>query len=148
MAARARIAFGFALLIAALAVIGRAIPWVSVPLLLLAVFVIIWGKEQRATEAFVKNLPMGQYILAALDTFVPRDREYNEHIRIIIEGYDVDLRKALRTLYRTRNTSRVVSQHLSKFVADGFIEYPKDGPGWIKPELRDIVGRTLDDLGA
>jgi hypothetical protein len=135
-----------------LAVIGRAIPWVSVPLLLLAVFVIIWGKEQRATEAFVKNLPMGQYILAALDTFdsvlMPRDRECNEHIRIIIEGYDVDLRKALRTLYRTRNTSRVVSQHLSKFVADGFIEYPKDGPGWIKPELRDIVGRTSDDLGA
>jgi hypothetical protein len=150
MLGKARITFGLALLIAGLAVIGRQVTWIAVPLVLLAIFLIVWGREQRATEAFIKDLPLGHHILKIMqqiDTIlVPHDREYNQHVKRTIQGYDVETRRALRILYRTRNTNSVLN-HLPKFVADGFIEYPKDGPGWIRPELRDVISRTLDELG-
>jgi len=151
MAKRAKIAIGITLLIAGLAVIGRPTLWIGTAMLLLAVFFVYWAMEQRATEAFVESLPMGRhlknmlvYIEAAL---VARDPDYAQHIRSTVVGYDAELRTALRTLYRTRNTN-LVGQHEQRFKADGLIEYPKDGPGWIKPEARDIVGRTLDEIGA
>ena len=72
---------------------------------------------------------------------------YENFVSGFLHYYDTEVRNALRTLYRTRNTN-LVEPHRGRFVADGFIEYPKDGPGWLKPELRDIVGRTLDELGA
>ncbi len=150
MAGKARITLGIALFVAALAVIGRAVPWISIPLILLAVFFIVWGKEQRATESVIKRLPFGTHILKLLDAIdsvlTVRDREHEQHVRATIGKYDNNARSALRELYRTRNTN-FVRLHESQFVADGFIEYPKNGPGGIKPELRDIVGRTLDELG-
>jgi hypothetical protein len=150
MLRKARITFGLALLVAAFAVIGRAVPLIAIPLTFLAAFLIVWGRAPSATETFIKGMPLGRYVLEVLQhldlILVPQDREYNQHVREVIERYDAGTREALRTLYRTRNTNHV-GGYLSKFVADGFIEYPKDGPGWLKPELRDIVGRTLDDFG-
>jgi hypothetical protein len=150
MAAKARITLAIALGIAAIAVMGRAVPWIAVPLILLAVFFIFWGTEQRPTERFIQQLPLGPHILKILDAVdsavTPRDREYERDVRSIITGYDASERAALRLLYQTRNTNRVPAFE-NKFKADGFIEYPKDGPGWIKPEARDVVGRTLDELG-
>jgi len=152
MATRDRTTLGIALVVAAVAVIGRAYPWIAVPLGLFAVFLIVWGREGRRTEAFIGRVPGGSYMLKGLEQLdlilSPRDREYERHIRTVIGGYDVDQRKSLRDLWRTRSSSRTPSEHLNRFVADGFIEYPKDGPGWIKPDLRDIVARALDELGA
>jgi hypothetical protein len=152
MARKARITLGIALIVAALAVIGRAVPWISIPLILLAVFFIVWGKEQRGTESFIKRLPFGIEIRKFLDAFdsvlTPRDRDYEQHVKTIVTGYDPEAQAALRKLYRTRNTNQIADHYRGRFVADGFIEYPKDGPGWIKPELRDVVARTLDDLAA
>jgi hypothetical protein len=53
----------------------------------------------------------------------------------------------LRTLFSARNSSKIVAQHLSQFNADGFMEYPKEGPGSIKEELRVVVGHRLNELG-
>lgn len=151
IAGKARITLGIALIVAALAVIGRAVPWISIPLILLAVFFIVWGKEQHATESFIKGLPFGAHILKLFDAIdsvlMVRDREHEQHIKKIIAAYDTKTKAALRELYRTRNTN-FVRMYVNQFISDGFIEYPKDGPGWIKPELRDIVGRALDDSGA
>jgi hypothetical protein len=152
MAERARIAMGLAFLVTGLAVIGRAIPWIALPLELFAVFLIVWGIEPRATEAIIGKLSFGRYILKGLEyidsVLSPRDREYDQHIQAVITAYNDDLRASLRTVFRTRNSSRILADHLNRFVADGLIEYPKDGPGWIKPELRRVVSRTLDELGA
>jgi hypothetical protein len=110
------------------------------------------GKEQRGTESFIKRLPFGIEIRKFLDAFdsvlTPRDRDYEQHVKTIVTGYDPEAQAALRKLYRTRNTNQIADHYRGRFVADGFIEYPKDGPGWIKPELRDVVARTLDDLAA
>jgi hypothetical protein len=153
MATRARLTLALAFIVATLSIVGREWLWVALVLALLAVFLVFWAQEQRATETFTKNIPwVGPRLLKGLQhidlLLVPQDRQYNQYIRETIEGYEAELRAALRVLHRTRNTSKVTSVHLNRFVSDGLIEYPKDGPGWLKPELRDIVGRTLDDLGA
>jgi hypothetical protein len=149
--ARARITLAMALLITAIAVIGNETAWVLVPLVLCAIFLIFWGRHQSATEAFVKNIPfIGPRLLKVLGQIdallVPQDRAYKEYIRRIIDGYDYQTQQALRILYRTRNSNQVTGfMHI--FVADGFIERPKDGPGYIKPELRDVIEKKLDELG-
>ena len=92
MAAKARITLGIALLVAALAVIGRAEPLISLLLISLAIFFIVWGKEQRKTESLVKGLPFGAHFLKLLDMIdsvvTPRDREYEEHVKSVITQYD------------------------------------------------------------
>jgi hypothetical protein len=152
MAGRDRITFALVLLVMVLSVIGRAYPWIAIPITLFAVFLLVWGRDSRRTEAFIGRLPGGAKLLETLEylDFVlsPRDREYEQHIRTIIIGYDRDRQKFLRDLWRVRSSSGTPAEHLNRFVADGFIEYPKDGPGWIKPELREIVGRTLHEVSA
>jgi hypothetical protein len=149
MAGRDRITLGLGLIVAVLAMAAREYVWLQIPLAAFAVFLIVWGREGKRTEAFVSRLPGGSYALKTLEqldlVLSPRDREYEQHRKNIIIGYDDDQRKALRELWRTRNTSH--NPHLDRFVKDGWIEYPKDGPGWIKPELMAVVGRTLDERG-
>src|SRR5713101_5888390 len=83
MAKRARIAIALVLLIGSVTVIGRSVSWIVVPMLLLAIFFIYWAMEQRATETFIRSLPMGLYLLKALDSvdavLVARDWEYSQH---------------------------------------------------------------------
>lgn len=151
MAQKARITLGIALFVAVAAMIGRAYLWIAIPLTLFAVFLILWGRESKKVEAAIGQMPGGRYalvILEQLDLLLsPRDREYEQHVRSIIISYDRDQQKSLRDLWRTRSSSGTSGEHLNRFVADGFIEYPKDGPGWIKPDLREVVGRTLDEVG-
>jgi hypothetical protein len=152
MEARDRITLGIALALIVVAAMSREFLWTTVPLTLFAIFLVVWGREGRRTEAFVGRLPGGKYALKALEqldmVISPRDKEYEHHIQIIIEGYGHDLRNSLRELWRIRNSSRILADHLSRFTADGLIEYPKNGPGWIKTDIRRAVGRVLDKLGA
>ena len=55
------------MLVAAAAVIGKAYPWISILLIMLAVFFIAWGRNQRRMEAFVGRLPAGPYLLKCLN---------------------------------------------------------------------------------
>src|SRR6266567_7298735 len=151
MAGRDRITLGIALFVAGLAVIGPQFPWIEIPLWLFAVFLVLWGRAPRRTEAFIGHLPGGEYVLKALEqldlVLSPRDREYEQRIRAIIIAYTDDLRGSLRKLWHARNSSQIPAQHLNQFTVDGLIEYPHNGPGWIKLELRDTVNRVLDELG-
>jgi hypothetical protein len=76
---RDRTTLGIALLVAATAVIGKAYPWISILLIMLAVFFIAWGRNQRRMEAFVGRLPAGPYLLTwlqQLDLIIsPRDEQ-------------------------------------------------------------------------
>jgi hypothetical protein len=80
MAKRARMTFALALVVTVLAVIGRQTVWIAIPVLLFALFLIAWAQEQRATEAFVKDLPWGRHLFKGLEQIdallVPQDREY------------------------------------------------------------------------
>lgn len=150
MAGRARITLGIAVGIAVLAMMAREHVLLQLLLAIFAVFLILWGRAERRMEAFIGGLRGGSYalkVLNQLDLIIsPRDQEYDKYIKAIIIGYDDDLKASLRTLFITRNSSRISANHLSRFIADGFMEFPKDGPGSIKEELRVIVRRTLDEL--
>jgi hypothetical protein len=49
---------------------GLMFVWLAVLLLLLAAFLITWGQMPERTEGFVKGLPGGKSIIAALDKWI------------------------------------------------------------------------------
>jgi hypothetical protein len=149
---RARVAVGITLTIAVLAVMARDYVLIEIALGSIAIFFIAWGKDSRGTEAIIGRLPKGKYLLKFLEQIdsilSPRDREYDQHIREIIIGYRDDLRKALRLLWTTRNPYKITSQQWDQFFQDCLVDSPSNNRGEVKAELRDIVGRVLDELGA
>ena|SRR5271166_2636343 len=151
MAGRDRITFALVLLVMVLSVIGRAYPWIAIPITLFAVFLLVWGREGRRTEAVIGALPLGNYLLKALKQLdlilSPRDLEYEQQIKVIITEYDDGLRKALRVLWKTRNPNNIGIEQWSRFFKDSLVESPSNNRGGVKAELREIVGRVLDDLG-
>ena len=80
--AKARITLGLAFFVTALTVVGRAYPEIAIPLILIAVFLIVWGREPRATEAFIGAVPGGRHILRFLHQadmiITPRDEKYEQ----------------------------------------------------------------------
>jgi len=71
-----RTKMGIALGVGVLA--GLTSVWLSVLLLALAGFLIVWGQDPKRTEEFVGGLPFGNYLLKAmsqLDSIItPRER--------------------------------------------------------------------------
>ena len=62
---RKTITLGIALAVAVLATVASA-AWITVPLFVLAAFLMAWGMQPKRTEAFVGRLPLGNYLLKAL----------------------------------------------------------------------------------
>ena len=62
---RKTITLGIALAVAVLATVAST-AWVTVPLFVLAAFLMAWGMQPKLTEAFVGRLPWGNYLLKAL----------------------------------------------------------------------------------
>jgi len=71
-----RTKMGIVLGVAVLA--GLTSVWLSLLLLTLAGFLIVWGQDPKRTEEFVGGLPFGNYLLKAmaqLDSIIsPRER--------------------------------------------------------------------------
>ena len=149
---RARVTVGITLTIAVLAVMARDYLLIEIALGSVAIFFIAWGMDGPGTEAFIGRLPSGKYLLRFLEQIdlilSPRDREYDQHIRGVIIGYHDDSRKALRLLLATRNPYKITSQQWDQFFQDCLVDSPSNNRGGVKAELRDIVGRVLDELGA
>ena len=54
---------------------------------------------------------------------------------------------SLRILFDTRTPGRIDAQQWQRFFDDGITDSDAHIRGPVKTELRDIVGRVLDDLG-
>jgi hypothetical protein len=68
MALNNRTKLGITIAVAVIA--GLAFVWLAMLLLMLAVFLIVWGEAPERTEAFVKSLPYGNSIIGALDKWI------------------------------------------------------------------------------
>jgi len=82
--ARDRITLGLAIAVAVVSAMADS--WlVATPLLLLAIFLIVWGRSPAATEAVISSLPMGSKLLllfAYLDrTISPREEPVGDNER-------------------------------------------------------------------
>jgi hypothetical protein len=64
---RDKTTLGIGVLLVATAMIGKAFPLLSVPLVGLALFFIAWGRDQLRVEAFVGRLPAASYLLKILN---------------------------------------------------------------------------------
>jgi hypothetical protein len=115
---RDRTTLGIALLVAATAVIGRAYPWISILLIMLAVFFIAWGRDQRRMEAFVGRLPGGPYLLTwleQLDLIIsPRGEQ---RAKKLLHQYYMEICDLFNEAFLKRmliNTSRDVTKFLRR----------------------------------
>ena len=147
---RDRTTLGIALAVAVVAIIGRDFPLIAVPLALLAILLVVWGRESQGTERFIGSLPGGRYLLKGLHqldlVLSPRDQEFEQHLRRTIAAYPVVVRASLAKLKKTRNARSIDDAHWRQFDQDGLVDHPHSGPGPIKDNLRDIIGRILDEL--
>jgi hypothetical protein len=151
MAGRDRTTLGLGLIVAVLAMTAREHLWLQVPLALFAVFLMVWGREPKRTEAFIRQMPGGRYLqrgLRHLDLILsPRDLELEQHFREVLSHYSPHEIKVLRQLWLTRNPNNISHPFHSKFFQDGLTEHHMS-PSQVKEELRETVGRLLDELGA
>jgi hypothetical protein len=144
---QSKITVGIAILVAVLA--SRDFSF-AILLIVFAVFLIVWGRDRQRTERFVADLPGGQYLskgLHQLDLVLsPRDQEFEEHLRKVIAAYPPVLRASLARLKETRDARSIDEAYWTQFNNDGLVDHPHSGPGPIKDNLRDIIGRILDQL--
>src|SRR5258708_34935668 len=126
--AKSRITLGIALIVVALAAIGREYPWIVIPLVLVAVFLILWGRESRATEQFIAALPGGRYMLKGLhqvDVIVsPRDQDYERYIRTHIARYPEIGRLSLGKLRTIRAATSIPESRAEQFRYEDLVAHP------------------------
>jgi hypothetical protein len=170
MALSGRTKLGIAIAVSVLA--GLASVLLAVLLLALAVFLIAWGEVPERTEAFVKGLPGGNYLqkaLARIDlTLGPRDKgeedsapedlqeesahqvERNlaqeEYFRDILRGYSPTTRRNLRQLRVSGDPKDVLAEEWVQYFQDGLVETTHSGRGGVRAELRELIGRLLDEF--
>ncbi len=144
----------------------------AVLLLVLAAFLVAWGQLPERTETFVKGLPGGnslQKALARIDSILgpralvqgdtaPKDLheefaledEQNlmqeEYFRDILRGYSPTTRRNLRRLRMSGDPNNVLAEEWVQYLRDGLVETTHSGRGGVRPELRALIGRLLDEF--
>jgi hypothetical protein len=98
MAGRDRTTLGISLIVAVLAMSAREYVWLQVPLTAFAVFLIVWGRESKRTEAFISRMPGGHYLQRVLQQFdlilSPRNLELEQHFRDVLSRYSPEKLRA------------------------------------------------------
>ena len=86
--------------------------------------------------------------LAQEDT--ARDAEANlareEYFREILRGYSPEARRRLRQLNSTEDPRSVLDEEWVQYFRGGLVETTHSGRGGVRAELRDLVGRLLDEF--
>ena len=155
-----RTKLGIALAVAVLA--GLASVWIAVLLLVLAAFLIVWGQVPERTEEFVGRFPCGNYLrnaLARIDLIlwppvlgqkdlVEEELVKEEYFRAILRGYSPLARQTLRQLQlrTTGDPKSVLDEEWAQYFKDGLVETTHSGRGGVRPELRELIGRLLDEF--
>ena len=144
--------------------------------LVLAWLLIVWGQAPERTESFIGGLPGGNYILKALARidliFWPQDLRQKdlvqeeqeelaqedtaqddeanlareEYFREILRGYGPEARRRLRQLNTTQDPRSVLDEEWVQYFRDGLVETTHSGRGGVRSELRELIGRLLDEF--
>ena len=169
MALNNRTKLGITLAVAVLA--GLISGWIAVLLLVLAALLIAWGLMPERTEGFFGRLPYGNSLLKALaridlilwqpdlgqkdlvqedqeekENLGHGDLEQEEYFRDILRGYSPIARRNLRQLRITRNPRSVLDEEWVQYFRDGLVEITHSGRSGVRPELRELIGRLLDEF--
>jgi hypothetical protein len=166
MALNNRTKLGVILAVAVLA--GLMSAWIAILLLVLAALLIAWGLMPERTETFVGRVPCGNYLLKALaridliiwppdlgqkdlaqeeqENLGHEDLAREEYFRDILRGYSPIARRNLRQLRNTGNPRYVLDEEWMQYFKDGLVETTDSGRGGIRPELRELIGRLLDEI--
>ena len=74
------------------------------------------------------------------------DLEQEEYFRDILRGYSPIARRNLRKLRITRNPRSVLDEEWVQYFRDGLVEITHSGRSGVRPELRELIGRLLDEF--
>ena len=119
------------MLVVAAAVIGNPYPIISLPLVVLAVFFIAWGRDQRRVEAFVRNLLIGDYIMKCLNW-----------LDSIISPQD-EQRAQLQYFYAS--IEPIIDRFLPKDISEtDFKKYVEDAQTWVT-SCANWIGKNMGD---
>jgi hypothetical protein len=99
-------------------------------------------QEERAPEE------LGQEELGQEDT--AQDDEANlaqeEYFREILRGYSPEARRRLRQLNITGDPRSVLDEEWVQYFRDGLVETTHSGRGGVRLELKELIGRLLDEF--
>jgi hypothetical protein len=174
MALNNRTKLGVTLSIGVLA--GLTSGLIAVVVLVLAALLIALGQVPERTEAFVERVPGGIYLLKALaridlllwpadlgqKDLVQEEQEdlvqedlaqedegnlaQEEYFRDILRGYSPEARRRLRQLSISRDPRSVLDEEWVQYFRDGLVETTHSGRGGVRLELRELIGRLLDEF--
>jgi hypothetical protein len=63
-----------------------------------------------------------------------------------LRGYSPIARRNLRQLRITRNPRSVLDEEWVQYFRDGLVEITHSGRSGVRPELRELIGRLLDEF--
>ena len=99
-------------------------------------------QEERAPEE------LGQEELGQEDT--AQDDEANlaqeGYCREILRGYGPEARRRLRQLNITGDPRSVLDEEWVQYLRDGLVETTHSGRGGVRSELREMIGKLLDEF--
>jgi hypothetical protein len=131
-----------------------------------------WGQAPKRTEAFVELLPGGNYLLKALARIdlllwppglgqrdlaqedlqedLAHEDEWiliqEEYFRDILRGYSPTARLTLPELGIAGDQKYVLDEEWKQYFRDGLVETTHSGRGGVRPEVKELIGRLLDEF--
>jgi hypothetical protein len=69
-----------------------------------------------------------------------------EYFRDILRGYSPEARRRLRQLSISRDPRSVLDEEWVQYFRDGLVETTHSGRGGVRPELKVLIGRLLDEF--
>jgi hypothetical protein len=69
-----------------------------------------------------------------------------EYFRDILRGYSPEARRRLRQLSITEDPRSVLDEEWVQYFRDGLVETTHSGRGAVRPELKELIGRLLDEF--
>ncbi len=104
-------------------------------------------QEERAPEELGQE-ELGQEELGQEDTAQGDEANlaHEEYFREILRGYGPEARRRLRQLNITGDPRSVLDEEWVQYLRDGLVETTYSGRGGVRSELREMIGKLLDEF--
>ena len=130
--------------------------FIGVPMLVMAVFLVWWGRAPQQTELLIRRLPFGSNLcLAVLDWIAgliegvdPVSVEQRGYVRTEFAKLRPAEIRALRQIIVSGHAQGISDQSWNRLKAIGFVESNYSGPLGVKMELREYLHELLTEYRA
>jgi len=153
--ARDRITLGLALILAVGSGLSNS-TYVAVPLLLIAIFLLLWGRAPKRTEAVVAGLPFGGKLLWGLahidrtitpPVVLPGDAERAAYFARVWTNVTAEEKRRLASVCIHGRGSPFSSPRWERLGSDALVEADTQGHARIRQEYKELIVESLRKEG-